>query len=353
MTQSITALAKIYIGLDIHKRSWKVNVTTDLFAGRTVTMPPKPEALKTYIDKHFPDALQVSIAYEAGCCGYSPHRQFEYYGWKSLVVNPADVFRKGKENYTKTDAIDAQLLARELRDGRLESITVPDMKRESLRALFRRRNDLVKDFRRIKHALKMQLLYIGVHIPEEFDNDHWSHAFRDWIRKLSFEHLTLAESLASRMRSFDFFDQELRGVSNQIRAYCRKHYKHDYNLLRSVPGIGKIVAAGILSELGDLRRFKNVKQFTGYIGLAPGVHASGDNHRNKGLTIRCHRLMRSYFVEAAWQAVRADPALQAYYRKHAGRKDSRDIIIKVARKLAVRTLAVIKTETPYEIGVVE
>ncbi|MGS0526442.1 IS110 family transposase [Zobellia nedashkovskayae] len=76
----------------------------------------------------------------AGCCGYSAHRAFESYGWCSLVVNPADIHRKGKEKHTKTDKIDAQLIARELKDGRLDSIIVPDKKREELRSLFRRTN---------------------------------------------------------------------------------------------------------------------------------------------------------------------------------------------------------------------
>jgi len=44
--------------------------------------------------------------------------------------------------------------------------------------------------------------------------------------------------------------------------------------------------------------------------------------------------------------------MQAYYRKHLG-KNVKNIIVKVARKLLSRTLAVIKTETPYTIGVVE
>lgn len=57
-------------------------------------------------------------------------------------------------------------------------------------------------------------------------------------------------------------------------------------------------------------------------------------------------------MEAAWQAIRTDPVMQAYYRKHLG-KNVKSIIIKVARKLLNRTLAVIKTGIPYEIGVVE
>lgn len=350
MKTELTAQPKLYIGIDIHKRSWKVHCSTDISAGKSFSICANPEILHKYVCKHFPDH-QVTTAYEAGCCGYYAHRCFKGYGWESLVVNPADIHRKGKERFTKTDKIDAQLISRELKDGRLESIPIPDKKREQLRSLFRRRNDLVKDYRRIKSLIKMQLLYYGIQVPEVFDNDHWSHKFRQWLDKLNFEHLTGKATLESRMRNFRFIDQELRMVSNQLRAYCRKHYKKDYYLLRSVPGIGGIVACGILSELGDLRRFSNLKHLAGYVGIAPGVHQSGANHKTRGMTPRAHRLMRSYFVEASWQAIRTDPVMQAYYRKHLG-KDTKKIIIKIARKLLSRTLAVIKTETPYEIGVV-
>ncbi len=90
----------------------------------------------------------------------------------------------------------------------------------------------------------------------------------------------------------------------------------------------------------------------GYVGLAPGMHQSRGNSRIIGITPRAHRLIRSYFVEASWQAIRADPVVQSYYRKHQG-KNVKSIIIKVARKLLRRTLAVIKTEAPYTIGVLE
>lgn len=346
-----TADLKLYIGIDIHKRSWKVHCSTDLFAGKSFSMKPFPEELHAYVNKHYP-GFEVTTAYEAGCCGYKAHRSFESYGWTSLVVNPADIFRKGKERFTKTDKIDAQLISRELKDGHLTGIHIPNKEREELRSLFRRRNDLVKDYRRIKSLIKMQLLYYGIYIPEEHDNDHWSHKFRDWIDNLEFNYSTGKESLKSKMRSFRFIDKELREVSNELRAYCRKHYKKDYYLLRSVPGIGGIVACGILSELGDLRRFNSLKHLAGYVGIAPGVHQSGANYKAMGMNPRAHRLIRSYFVEASWQAIRTDPVMQTYYRTHLG-KDTKKIVIKVARKLLSRTLAVIKTEIPYQIGVIQ
>lgn len=346
-----TAIPKLYIGLDIHKRSWKVHCSTDLFSGKSFSMKPNAEQLRNYVDKHFTN-FKVWIAYEAGCCGYAAHRFFESYGWNSLVVNPADIHRKGKEKQTKTDKLDAQLISRELKDGRLESIIIPNIEREQLRSLFRRRNDLVKDFRRIKSYIKMQLLYFGIEIPEEFDNDHWSHKYRNWVNNITFQYPTAKETLGSRMRYFNFVDKELREVSNKLRAYCRKHYKKDYYLLRSVPGIGGIVACGIICELGNLRRFKSIKHLSSYVGLVPNVYQSGDNYRAIGMTYRAHSLMRSYFVEAAWQAIRTDPVMQVYYRKHMG-KNVKKIIIKIARKLLSRTLAVIKTETPYQIGVLK
>ena len=346
-----TAQPKLVIGIDIHKRSWKVHCSTDLFGGKSFSMSPDPEQLRAYVSKHFPD-YEVSTSYEAGCCGYSAHRAFEHYGWHSLVVNPADIHRKGKERHTKTDRIDAQLISRELKDGRLESIHVPCVEREELRSLFRRRNDLVKDFRRIKSYIKMQLLYFGIKEPLEFDNDHWSHKYRKWLDEMVFQYPTAKATLDSRMRYFRFVDKELRDISTQLRAYCRKYLKKDYYLLRSIPGIGGIVACGILCELGDLRRFNSVKHLAGYVGLALGVYQSGGNYKIMGITPRAHRLIRSYFVEAAWQAIRTDPVMQSYYRKHLG-KNTKAIIIKVARKLLSRTLAVIKTETPYVNGVVE
>ena len=75
MKTQITANVKLYIGIDIHKRSWKVHCATDLSMGRTFSMRLAPELLRDYVIKHFTD-YEVCTAYEAGCCGYHAHRCF-------------------------------------------------------------------------------------------------------------------------------------------------------------------------------------------------------------------------------------------------------------------------------------
>ena len=345
-----TVQPRLFIGIDMHKAAWSVCMATDLFQGKKLTVPADPDTLHRYVKKNFP-GHDVFCAYEAGGGGNSAHRAFLAFGWQSLVFHPSDIARTGKARFQKTDQIDADLICRELRDGRLRCITVPDPQRDHLRCLFRRRNDLVKDLRQVQCRIKAQLLYLGIRIPREYDNANWTKAFRAWMRELLFEHETAKAALGSRVDQYEFLEAQVRAVSNELRKFCRKNYTQDYRLLRSVPGIGGIVACGILSELGDLRRFGNFKQLAAYVGLMPAMYQSGDTVRAQGMTPGGHGIMRSYFVEASWQALRFDPALQAYYRTHPGR-NSKAILVKVARKLLSRTLAVIKTGVPYQTGII-
>lgn len=109
--------------------------------------------------------------------------------------------------------------------------------------------------------MKSFLLSHGIKIPEGFDNPNWSHAFINWMIDLKWEFITAQNTLDSMIHYYRFVDEQLRDVSTQIRAYCRKHHKRDYYLMRSIPGIGPLTAAAFLSEIGGLRRFGSFKQF--------------------------------------------------------------------------------------------
>jgi hypothetical protein len=65
-----TAEKELIVEIDIHKRSWKIHTSTDLFSGTRLTIPADPIKLKNWVNKPYP-GHKVSWAYEAGCCGYS------------------------------------------------------------------------------------------------------------------------------------------------------------------------------------------------------------------------------------------------------------------------------------------
>jgi transposase len=344
-----TAVPKLFIGMDVHKKSWTVHIKTDLFDYKTVTMPADVQNLQQYIEKKFP-GHEVSCCYEAGCCGYWIARALKQLNWKVVVVNPADVPRTNKQDWQKTDKIDCRNLSEQLRNGGLHGIRIPDEEQEQLRSLFRRRNHLTRQLRTIKNHIKSQLLYYGIKVPEQFDNASWSGEMKRWISELDWKFTPATEAMRSRLRQLDFVWHEQLQVSNELRAYCREHYKVDYYLLRSVPGIGSITAAGILAELGDLRRFHRLDELASLVGLVPGIYQSSDNRICLGLSQRSNRYLRSLLVEASWVAVRTDVALQQYYRKHA-HKEPNKAIIKVAHKLLSRIRAVINSGQPYQMAV--
>lgn len=61
-TQSTATIPKLYVVIDIHNRSWKIHCSTDLLAGKSFTMPPAPEILFQYVNKHFP-GYEIATAY--------------------------------------------------------------------------------------------------------------------------------------------------------------------------------------------------------------------------------------------------------------------------------------------------
>lgn len=343
--------SKLWIGIDFHKKTWRVHCRTDEFSCNPFSMEPNPDLLKEKIDRDY-FGYSVEVVYECGCFGYWAHRKFVSYQWHSLVVNPADIPRMHKDRYEKSDTIDARKLSKYLQKGMLRSVTVPDIKREQLRSLFRRRVQLVKNIRSIKVILKSQLIYFGIKIPEHMDNANWTSDFREWVKELKWQYETASYMMQTNIEQVEYLHYKINDVGNVLRKYCRINHKREYDLLMSIPGVGPLTAICFISEVGDVTRFKNFKQLACLVGMMPTTYQSADTNRTQGLTPRALRIMRSYLVEAAWQAVRIDPVLREYYKSHKGKKPN-DIIVKVARKLLSRAYGVLRTGVKYEIGLVK
>ena len=339
---------KIFIGLDIHKKSWTVSIQTDLFFHRTYSMPSVAEDLFQYVEQTFPD-YEVDLVYEAGCCGFSAARYFLNLGWNVLVVNPSDVKTGDKERYQKTDSLDSRNLSNQLKAGVLRGVYIPTEEHEQFTTLARHRTQVTKKLRQSKLHIKSMLLFHGIKVPDEFDTPNWNKDFIAWLENIKFSSSCGELALQGKLRMYKFIKSEYLEIANQMRAHCRKTHKKDYNLLRSIPGIGGYLASVILAECGDLRRFNNEGQFSSYIGLVPGIYNSGGSEKCLGITPRSRSQLRSYLVEAAWIAIKKDAEMQNYYRKHQG-KNVKNVIIKIAHKMARRILSVIKTETPYQIN---
>lgn len=344
----------IFVGLDVHKRSWNVSLYLNDQYLRNVHQPPSPQALYRFLQTNYPGAV-YECAYEGGKFGYWIQRQLSSRGIKCIVVNPADIPSTHKDEVSKTDARDARAIAQSLQCGQLRGIYIPSPQQESDRSLVRHRKKIWRDLVRCKNRIKGFLDYTGVELPDRFSNSNWSKNFIKWLLKIQFEYSSSRVTLNYMIKEMELLRKELLLISNDIRKLMRsKHYKKLYYLLRTITGIGPLTAALLLTEIGDMKRFASFYELNSFIGLLPSEHSSDEREVKGRLTIRRHRQLRSDLIECAWTAKRTDPALSLFYMEQLRKgKEPKLIIVKIARKLLSRIRYVWITEKPYERGVVK
>jgi transposase len=345
----------IYIGLDIHKKNWTVSIFTEDFEHKTFSQNPEPDILVNYLHRNFPGANYHSV-YEAGYCGFWIHEALRAHGINNIVSNPADVPTKDKERKRKNNRIDSRKLARCLRSGDLEAIYVPKRKALEDRSLMRARRSAAKQQTRYKNQIKGFLSFFGIKIPEPFKEGRWSGAFIYWIETITMERATGKASLLFYLGELKHYRTKIAELNREIRKLATHEiYKERVKLLKTIPGIGPLTAMILLLELVDINRFKNLDKLASFIGLVPGEHSSGpeDNINNTDITPRSHHYLRAMLIEAAWVAVRKDPALILAFNELTKRMKKQDAIIRIAKKLLNRIRYVLKNHQPYAIAVLQ
>lgn len=342
----------IYVGIDNHKKSWKVNILVGEIDHKTFTLNPKPKILSSYLRKNFPKGNYYS-AYEAGYSGFWAHELLEELGIKSMVVNQADVPTMDKERRTKNDKVDCRKIARSLRNGDLRGIYTPNREVQEDRTLLRLHIQLTKEQTRIKNQIKAILGFYGIEIPEEKVKSHWSREFIRWLRTVEFSTESGKLALSIQTERLLSLRDRIAALVKQIRVLSKtERYKEEIELLSSVSGIGVLTAMHFIVEIVDINRFKNLDELASYIGLSPGEHSSADKIYNGKMTKRGKGHLRYLLIEAAWVAIRKDPALLLAYSEYKKKMLAQKAIIKIARKLLNRIRFVLRNKQRYVISVV-
>jgi transposase len=337
-----------FIGIDVHKKNWRVTILMKEMELKTFSMNPSPEELARHLHQNYPGG-EFKSAYEAGFSGFWTHRRLSNLGIDNIVVHAADIPTTSKEKSQKSDAIDSRKIARELRNGSLRKIWIPEPALQDLRSLCRLRHKLTRDQSRTKNRIKMYLHFKGIPIPEEDEICHWSGAFIAWLESIEFDNQTARDCLLGHVQELKNLKAQIADVLKKLRRYSQepeiKEIVHD--CLRSVRGIGFITAITLYTELGDLNRFPRLDQMASFVGLVPSVSSSGDKEYIRGISDRHNRYLRYLLIEAAWVAVRKDPAMTLAFKQLSKRMSNKNAIIRIAKKLLNRVRYVWINRRPY------
>ena len=234
------------------------------------------------------------------------------------VVNPRQVrdFARAIGKLAKTDAIDAEVLARFAEAVRPEVRPVPEEKARELTALLSRRRQVVE----IRVAERNRLRTAAVTA----------------VRADLEAHLAYLDDQVGRL------DAQLAEAIQASEAWRAKD-----ELLRSIPGIGPVVSRTLLAslpELGTLGRGK----IAALVGLAPMNRDSG-TLRGRRMIVGGRPEVRSALYLATLSAVRYNPALKVFYgRLRAAGKPAKLALTAAARKLLTIADAIVRTGRPWQ-----
>jgi transposase len=350
LQQSDLGSNTIFIGIDVHKNSWAVHIRDREQILAQYSMPPSAEILANKLKKDYPNVPYRSI-YEAGFCGFSPHKELLKHGILNQVIHPASVPTSSRDKHRKTDKVDAAKLARCLINGEIEPNFVPSSEAESIRAILRRREQLVQDKVREQNRVKANCKILGIELPK--DISHWSGKFMTYLASLTSENTPAFKDEAFQIYHQDLLDhlvylrKALANITRTLRKQLQKSsFAALYKNVQELTGIGGITAATVLLETADFGRFKNFAKVSAYCGFSPQISSSGERTTNFGLNSYCNKRIRRTLIEAAWVSIRYDVEMRNYYQDLCKRMNGNKAIIRIAKILLRKIYQLYKIEIP-------
>jgi transposase len=229
---------------------------------------------------------------------------------------------------SKTDKLDAQLLANLLRINQIPLAYIPPEPYQQLRDLTRCRARLGRQLAEVKIQLRALLARQNRESPYRTP---FGPRGLGWFRGQDFGPIEsmvrdeLLERFGHYAKQMTLFDKRLEGM--------REAFPQVESLV-DIHGIGLYSALLIVAEIGEVDRFRSAKQVGAYSGLTSRVHQSGGHCYQGSITRQGSPWLRWVLVQAAMKAVHKDAALKNFYSRIRKRSSAKIARVAAARKLA-------------------
>ena len=246
------------------------------------------------------------------------------------VLNPAAVksYSKACMEANKNDPTDARVIASFLSvaiaRGQVSPWKAPSEEERTLRALSRRREELVHLLTSEKNRL------------EKLNN--MASPSEEVVKSVE-EHIKYLKAAITKIAE---------DIDDHINAYPT--LSRNAELLRSIPGIGEVSTATVLGEAGDISKFEGIKQFTSFVGIAPMEYTSGSSvNKRSRISRRGNTRIRHCLYMATMIAVRINPVLREFYKRLLERgKGKKVALVASMRKLLHLIWGVLKNQRMFE-----
>ena len=324
-----------YIALDIHKEYVMVGAMNAaqgwVIRPRRIEMPQ----FRTWAEKNL--RIGDAVVIETTTNVWDIYDIVAPLVTRTVVAN-AGAVRQIAEARVKTDKQDIERLIILLIAGIVPDVWVPPAHVRELRGLISYRNRLVKTGTMIRNRLHSLIHRHNLLLGEEGlrSSAWWEQQALSTLEKLQVrQELVMLENV----------EQNKAEVDNELQKMSvGETWGKSATRLLQLSGVGVIVAMTILSAIGDIHRFEDAAHLVGYSGLGAGVHDSGKEHIDKGITKSGRKELRWALIEAAWKAVQMSPVWKQRYEELKQRRGACKAIVAIARKLLVTIWHVLAEE---------
>jgi len=335
-----------YIGCDAHKE-FSVFVTMNERGeyGAAQRVGHNRQQMREYLSSL---AAGSRIALEASGCYYWLVEEMEQAGHQPQLADPR-IAKQRMEGRSKTDQKDARGLAMLLHNGTLPRVWIPPAQLRDQRELLRWRMYLASLRTGLKNRIHGTLLRYNLRSAA---SDLFGVAGRQQLAQL-LEQLPqyTRGSVEEQLVSLDFILLQIQGCEQALEGMLEDNIERD--LLKTLPGVGRILSAVIALEIGDVKRFGGAEQLVSYAGLVPTLHQSAKKRRMGQCPSDANQYLRWALVEAANVVVMNQKAwsgrhvVQLYQRVRANTKRHGKAVVAVARHLGEAAYWILSKQEGY------
>ncbi|QLE97782.1 IS110 family transposase [Neptunomonas phycophila] len=330
-----------YCGIDLHARSLYVCIIDH--DGKTLLhkeISANPESLYRLIEPYIDDLV---VGVECMHCWYWVADFCEDHGIH-FILGHALYMKAIHGGKTKNDRIDSYKIAKLMRGGNFPLAYVYPREMRATRDLLRRRTRIVRHGADLKaHIVNTTSQY---NLPPNKVNLKNVSA-RDQL-KSTFQNPEAQLNIDLDLNILECYHRELSKLEWHLEQQAKHHNPVCFSLLRSIPGVGRILALTILYEIGDIQRFESVQNFASYSRLVKcKAESAGKTYGTQGNKIGNAHLKWA-FSEAAVLFLRGNPDAQKYLQRLQKRMNKAKALSAQAHKLGRAVYFMLKQEKVFD-----
>jgi transposase len=245
----------------------------------------------------------------------------------------------------KNDRIDASKIADLLRCDLLPECYMAPPEIRQLRRMLRYRNLMVREAVRMKNKIAGLLMETG-----SLYNKQRLHS-EDYFTGLMSDLEDVPESVVQMLRLSRGALEMFQSIERQVRSRLRRapELKKRIELLKTIPGVGDIVALTWALEVSEVSRFRSAKKAVSYCGLCSAQRSSAGKEQRGPLSKQRNPHLQTMLIEAAKLAPRWNKPLAALHERELQRGNRNRATLAVARKLVSFLLAVDRSGQPFQV----